>query len=35
MVGASTLHMATIDANGAASMGFHLDPSKLKLDPYR
>jgi len=33
-VGAASLHMATIDADGAASMGFHLDPEFLQLDPY-
>ena len=30
----SILHMATIDARGAASMGFHLAPKYLELDPY-
>jgi len=34
LIGASTLHLATIDENGAASMGFHLDPAILELDPY-
>lgn len=33
-VGAASLHMATIDARGAASMGFHLSPKYLELDPY-
>ena len=33
-IGAASLHMATIDARGAASMGFHLAPKYLKLDPY-
>jgi hypothetical protein len=33
-VGAASLHMATIDSRGAASMGFHLAPKHLKLDPY-
>ncbi len=33
-IGAASLHLATIDADGASSMGFHLDPAILKLDPY-
>ena len=33
-IGAASLHMATIDANGAASMGFHLSPKHLKLHRY-
>lgn len=33
-IGAASLHMATIDARGAASMGFHLAPKYLELDPY-
>ena len=33
-VGAMSLHMATIDEDGASSMGFHLDPAILQLDPY-
>lgn len=33
-IGAASLHMATIDSRGAASMGFHLSPKRLELDPY-
>ena len=33
-IGAATMHMTTIDSDGAASMGLHLNPDKLKLDPY-
>ena len=33
-IGAASLHMATIDASGAASMGFHLANKYLELDPY-
>ena len=33
-IGAASLHMATIDEDGATSMGFHLDPAILELDPY-
>ena len=34
LIGAASLHMATIDSSGAASMGFHLAPKYLELDPY-
>ena len=33
-IGAASLHMATIDSRGAASMGLHLAPKYLELDPY-
>jgi len=33
-VGAASLHMTTIDKEGASAMGFHLDPAILELDPY-
>ena len=33
-IGSASLHMATIDEDGAAAMGFHLNPKILNLDPY-
>ena len=33
-IGAASQHMTTIDEDGATSMGMHLDPAILALDPY-
>ena len=33
-IGAASLHVTTIDSDGASAMGFHLDPAILDLDPY-
>ena len=33
VIGSASMHMATIDSDGAAAMGFHLSPAILNLDP--